>query len=232
MAYQRISRSRKRELDEPDEFITLTGRLVNYAARNKQKIIAISVIALSLIVLLAGLRFYMVQTEKNAFGELDKALARYASAREKKDPKQVYLEVKPDFEKIVDQYASKKAAKIAAVVLADISYAAGEIDPAIALYEKSLKEFKNNPFYLDLIVNSLAYAWETKKEYEKAIEYLEKIRSGENSELKEEALFNLGRLYAETGHPEKEVEYFKQIEKDYPDSIYLDMVKEKLALAK
>ena len=43
------------------------------------------------------------------------------------------------------------------------------------------------------------------------------------------ALFNLARLYNEEGNKEKGTEAYKKILSDHADSIYIEIVKEKLS---
>ena len=229
MADKRISRSRKRELDQPDEFITFSEKLLNYAVLHKKKIFSISGSLIVLILVVAGARYYSAKTEEKALLLLEKGVIKYEATRETKDPEKVYLEVKEDFKNILDKYPEKKAGKIARVILADICYAAGEFDMSIELYERSLKKFDESPFYNQLLFSSLAYAHEQKKEFEKAIEYMEMINSGPNPDIGEDALYHMARLYAKTGHADKEIEYYKKIQEEFPNSIYTNMVKEKLA---
>ena len=231
MANKRISRSRKRELEQPDEFVTFTGKLLEYISLHKQKIIVVSGVLLALCLGIAGTRYYSVYTEGKALSLLEKALSEYQSEKGTIDSKEVYLNVKADFALVVDEYSSTKAAKIAAVTLADISYEAGEFDTAIALYEKTLKKSKENLFYRNIISTSLAYAYEGKKEFQKAIKCLERTEPEINSELKGEVLFNLARLYHQTGQSGKEIECYQKIDKECENSIYSRLAKEKLASA-
>ena len=47
--------------------------------------------------------------------------------------------------------------------------------------------------------------------------------------LKDEALYHLGRLYNKLGQPEKSKAAYQKILSDYPDFIYIDIVKEQLS---
>jgi len=53
-------------------------------------------------------------------------------------------------------------------------------------------------------LNGIAYSCEGKKDYNSAAKYFEIIISGPDDEIKDEALFNLGRLYALIGNKDKE----------------------------
>ena len=47
--------------------------------------------------------------------------------------------------------------------------------------------------------------------------------------IKDEALFNLGELYAEMGDNVKSIDAFKKILSDHAGSIYIEIAKEKVA---
>jgi TolA-binding protein len=47
--------------------------------------------------------------------------------------------------------------------------------------------------------------------------------------MKDEALFNLGRLYAAMGENEKSTAAFKKIVSDYTDSIYIELARERVS---
>lgn len=228
MADKRVSRSRKRELDQPDEFVTLSGKAFNYFNLNKQKIINFSAILALLLILVAGVHYYNTSTEAKAFLLLEKGIKKYEALKEKNGPDEVYSEVKEDFEMVLSRYSGRKAGNIARVMLADICFDAGEYNRAIELYEQSLDKLDQNAFYTQMIYNGLGYAYEQKNEFEKAIMYLEKITSGSAGDFKEDALYNLARLYSKTGHPDKAIDCYKQIQADFPDSIYTNMIKENL----
>ena len=132
-----------------------------------------------------------------------------------------------DFEQILEKYSDKVGGKLARVTFANICYNGGEPDKAIALYEKALNDF-DEPFYKDLILSGLGYAYEQKGAIEKAAEYFEKIIAGNNPVLKSDAFYNLGRLYAALGNIEKSNTAYQKIISDQSDSIYIDLVKERV----
>ncbi len=133
-----------------------------------------------------------------------------------------------DFNQIIENNWGKDSAKLARVMYANICYNAGDFDTATELYNKALSEFENNPFVKNLILSGLAYSQEGKKDYNAAAQYLEMIMSGPDDANKDEALFNLGRLYAVMGNKDKSAEAFNKIISDYKDSIYIDLAKEKI----
>jgi tetratricopeptide (TPR) repeat protein len=225
--HKRISRSRKRELEAPDEFLTFSGKLLKLAAENKQKIVTGAAVILALILVGSGIRYYSFYTGKKAFSLLDEGIKKTESERKTGDPQKVYQSVSKDFNAILDAYSEKKAGKIARVIFADIAYDAGEYDLAVSLYTRALEDFKEDQLYKNLILTSLAYTYEQKKDYENAVKYIKMIDASADEQLQDEVLFTLGRLQSSINPDKKENEYFQKILKEYPNSIYADMVREK-----
>jgi tetratricopeptide (TPR) repeat protein len=226
---KKIKISRKQLLNEPDEFITLSSKLLKFIIDHKNQItIAVSVIFLFLLAF-SGRTYFLNKSENKASISLDRNITRYESAKIKEGAKKAYLEVEKDFQLLLKKYSSRHSGKLARVIFANISYHAGRSDEAIALYKKSLKDFDDKPFIKNMISNNLGYAYEKKGDYAGAIQYFELTALGPKSDLKNEAWYNLGRLYAREGDKEKSSKAYNKIVFDFTNSIYFDLVKEKLA---
>ena len=61
-----------------------------------------------------------------------------------------------------------------------------------------------------------------------SIRYFEKLSEGGEKSMKSEALFNLAWLHEATGAREKSKASYEQLLDQFPDSIYGDLVKEKI----
>jgi tetratricopeptide (TPR) repeat protein len=229
MTKQRVSRSRKRQLEEPDEFITFGTRLLETAANHKEKLsIALGVICI-IIVGFLGMRYYSGQNENKASDLLGQNVAKYEMIKNQTGPDNAYLSVKKDFQLILEKYSGKDAGKLARIIFANICYNGGDYDKAIRLYQTSLEEFNENIFIKNQILSSMGHTHEKKKDYINAAKYFEMIVSGPDIVMKDEALFHLGKLYAEMGKTDLSINAFKKILSDYTDSIYIEMVREKVS---
>ncbi len=100
MAKKRVTR--KALLKEPDEFMTFTGKLIQFV-RTYQQYILYGTGALVLIVLVvSGLRYYRGWQGDRAYASLEKAIAVYkATGAEEGD----LPAAKQNFETVVDKYA-------------------------------------------------------------------------------------------------------------------------------
>lgn len=229
MVKEKISRSRKRVLEEPDEFISFSSRMIQWAREHHVPLTFAAGFIIILAIAVFSLRYFSDKAENQASDMLAKAVAKYETIINDQPPDKAYLDSKITFEQILKQYSGKDAAKIAKVTYADIAYDGGDFEKAIELYNEALADFGKDPFLKNLIYNSLGYSHEGKKDYQAAAKYFEMIVSGSDTGMADEALFNLGRIFATMGKIEKSRDLFQKIISDYTDSIYIDLAKEMLA---
>ena len=194
MVKKSVSRSRKRDLEEPDKILVFLNRIVRFITNHKKQVIIATSTVFLLAVFIAGLKYFSIKNEKKAFAMLEQSYVQYKIAVDKQGPEKAYEITSGNFQQIIDKYSSNKGGKFARMVFADVCFNGGEYDKAIAFYKKSLKDFENEPFIRYLILNSLGYSYEEKKDYKTAAEYFETVASSADYGMKDEALFNLGQI--------------------------------------
>jgi tetratricopeptide (TPR) repeat protein len=219
--------TRKQLLKEPDEFITFSGKMIRWFTTYKQQAIIAGVVVFVLLAAGAGYQAYLHHAENKASALLAEALSRYQVDLKANDPVKAYQSVENSFSRILDDYSSRSIGKIAGIEFANICYRAGEFDKAIALYKKAEEEFSATPFYKNLIFSSLGYAYEGKKDYESAVKYFEMLTTSADTSLKDLSLYNLASVYEKMGNKEKSKATFARIAADFPNSIYVEIAKDK-----
>jgi tetratricopeptide (TPR) repeat protein len=222
-------KTRKELLKEPDEFMTLSGKLIGFAVTYKTQLTYGLGIILALAIVFSGIRFFSIRAENKGAALLEGSLIEYNSLRTDKTPAAVYDAVSGGFQDILQKYGGKNSGKIARLIYANICYDAGKYEQAINLYNTSLKDFEAHPMIHSQILSSLGYAYEQQKQYSAAVGYFEKISASPEQIQRGEALFHLGRLYNKLGQPGKSKEAYQKILSDHPDFIYIDIVKEQIA---
>jgi tetratricopeptide (TPR) repeat protein len=219
--------TRKQLLKEPDEFITFSGKLIQWLTTYKQQAIFAASGVFALLLATAGFQAYSNHAENKASALLTEGLAQYQTALKANDPVKAYQSVEKSFSRILDDYSSRNMGKIAGIEFANICYRAGEFDKAISLYKNALEEFSNTPFYKNLLLSSIGYAYEGKKDYESAAKFFEMLITSADASLKDISLYNLASVYEKMGNKEKSKATFARIAADFPNSIYIDIAKEK-----
>jgi len=227
MAKKRVTR--KQLLKEPDEFMTFTGKLIQFGRTYDRQLTYAACAFFIIIIGLTAFRYFSNRAENSASDMLRQAMQKYETLRNDTDAAQAYAETKPDFEHILDKYARKHAGKMAGLVYANLSFDAGETDTAIHLYENALGDTVEGGGYRNLILSSLGYAYEQKKDIHTAVTYFERITGNDNPVAKDVALFNLGRLYEKMGDAEKSQAAYNRLVSEYQESVYYELVNEKLA---
>lgn len=226
---KKLKKTRKELLKEPDEFITISSKLIGFAVdHQKQLTVAVGIIV-ALALIFSGYRFFSIRAESKASALLDQSIANYEKFKNDKQPMEAYDRVSADFQLILDKYGSKKSGKIARLTYANICYKAGKYEQAIALYNQSLIDFEKHPTIHNQVVGSLGYAYEQQQDYEKAVTYFEKLSSSPETIMRGEALYNLGWLYDKLGQAEKSKAAYNKILSDHQDFLYIDLVKERMS---
>ena len=228
MAKKRVSRSRKRDLDKPDEFISFWTKVFGWISEYKLIFSSALGVMVVVIIVIMGMIYGIKKSEDKAFALLQQGIINYQTKLKTNTPETAYLDVEKDFQLIMDKYSNRTGGKLAGFIYANICYAAKDYNKAIELYNKSLINFNDRLFIKNLILNGLGYAYKAKKNYKTAAKYFEIIASDPYYSIKDEALFNLGELYAAAGDHEKSTSAFKKIISDHSDSMYIELVKERV----
>ena len=220
--------TRKQLLKEPDQFITFSGKLIAFA-RSNFKTILISTGSLFVLLLAVAVVLHVSDRNENrASGLVEKAVAKYSAALQDTNAVAAYDQVKTDFSAIFKDYGSKTAVKIARIIYGDISYNAGDADTAISMYTQALDDFSQSPALKSIVLSGLGHAYVLKEAYPEAIRHFEMISEGAEKTTKSGALFNLAWLYDANGEKEKSAARYKQLLADFPDTMYADLVREKI----
>jgi tetratricopeptide (TPR) repeat protein len=229
MARKSVSRSRKRDLNDPDEFISFWTKLFDFITAHKVQVSCALGAFLILLIIGAATLYFLRQSENKAFSLLQDGIAKYQTILKTEGPDKAYKGAEKDFQQIIKNYSQRQGGILARLYYADMCYAAKDYDKAITLYNPLLAELNEEPFLKNLVLNGLGYCYEAKKDYKRAAGYFEMVATAQGYPMKDEALFNLGEMYAAIGNKEKSINAFKKILSDYPESIYTEIVKEKIA---
>jgi len=222
-------KTRKELLREPDEFMTISGKLIGFAVDHKNQLTYALGIIVVLALIISGIRFFSIRAENNASALLDESLTKYNTMKAEKQPDEIYGAVSADFQFILNKYNGKKSAKLARLTYANICYNAGKYQQAIELFKTALTDFAKYPMIHHQILSNLGYAYEQQEDYSTAVGYFEKISAAPEPIMRDAALYHLGLLYDKLGENEKSREAYNKILTDHQNFIYIDLVKERMS---
>lgn len=182
---------KKRPITAPDEFISFPNRILNYIQENPKRVIFVSTIFVFAILSSLLVKYWHQHRRENA-------LSLYAKAERLLDKDQKgAISV---FNHLLKQYPHLGIAKFSCLKLAYIYEQEGNFEKAISLYERYLKNTKDNdslrPFVLQAMVCDYERLGKTAlvKKYLKII-----IEKWKNHEISTWAYAQLGLTLEEEG---------------------------------
>ncbi len=219
--------TRKELLKEPDEFLSFSKKMIQFATAHQKPIIIGTAVFFLLLVAFAGFQYYRIRSENHAFALLQEATTAYASTAAQKGPQQAQRAASDAFGRLFDRYAGSPAARIGQVVYADICYRAGDPAKAAALYTEALNAFgEKDPALRSLIDSSLGYALEARGDLQKASERFRQVTEKPTAIFKDDALFQLARIYDRMGRHEEAAKLYEKIPEQYPASLFSEIARE------
>ncbi|HXG50915.1 MAG TPA: tetratricopeptide repeat protein [candidate division Zixibacteria bacterium] len=197
-ASKRVSR---KELREPDKFLIVTGKALEFVRRRKIPI----ALAVGLLVLaaLGGLAFNAYKDRQNALAapHFERALERYHAGN--------YKEALSALEKVKDFRWSRYAA-LAYLYEANTYVATGELDKALTAAQRFLAAAPADSLYRQIALITLADVESLKGMSREAVGHYaeaEKIPGP----LREQALIGKARNYARAGDPKAAIAAYRQL---------------------
>ena len=201
----------KKQLKEPDEFITITERTFVFIRQHTKKIAAAGVILLVLI--LAAVFFQMWEKRKEedaarAFGVALEISGR-GTAQAQESSAQDFKAVLEKFDEIILKFPRTSSGKISLVFKGNILLKLEEYDEAIKTFTIFLDKAGKERLYRYFAWEGLGHAFEGKKDYAKALEAYKKILDiGEGYQLAE-AHLSIAYCYEKLNKNKEALENFK-----------------------
>ena len=218
----------KKSLREPDEFITFSARLLQAVILHRNKIYAALGGIVVLVLIVSAVNYFSQKAESQSMLMLSKAIDRYAALQSESGDVEAYNGVKTDLVQIADTYGNKSGGKFANFFLANCSFAAGEYEVSATHYQRAMTDFKAVYPFETLAKSSLGYALAQMGNHEAAADVFEDLSAAESLGMEDEVLFALARQYGAMGKTNLEKETAQKLIETYPESIYTNVVKEKI----
>ncbi len=176
----------------------------------------------AVIVLLAlggwmGWKTYVRRNNANAFTLYDRAMA------------QEDREVVPGLKRLVQDYPDTKASRLAWMRIGHAYYREGKADLAADAYQNCIRNMPKDHELAPTLFLSLAYCYEIKGDYAKAIRYCEQVQGGAGT-VSGLSYALSGRLYEKMMEPDRAVDaYRKALSADVAEGPYRSMIEWRIA---
>ncbi len=212
--------TRKELLNEPDEFISLTGRVVRFALAHRTRLSYAGVALLAVAALGSLFGWLSLRGERDAAFLLEKVSVRHQATLSGGTPAKAYAAVKADLERLLAEHPRTRAARAARLRYAALAMSSEDLPTAITQYENALTEVGDQAYYRSRIRRGLGQAYARKGDLPAAVAQFEAVMAAPEAPGKDESLFILGALYAALNQKEKSRDAYRQLFTDHPDSIY------------
>ena len=161
---------RKKLLKEPDEFLTLSDRVIRWSRVNLQKVLwGATAVALVAALILGG-KAYFDWRENQASAQLAPVMAAYIAAVEGKADKAQLTKLAGELERVTAEYGSTPAGLQARLALGDLRLSLGKYAQAVETLSSLTREEGLTPELAPLAWHNLGQALEGVKNYPKAAE--------------------------------------------------------------
>ncbi len=205
----------KRKLKEPDEFISLTERMYIFVTHHGRPIALGAGIVLILLIVTFLFRTWDKKNTEDADRTFDSAMEAYqmVSSPYREGSPQEYKNAIERFNEVIAKFPKTQSGKLAILYKGNIHLRLGEFDEAIKAYESYLGKAGKEKLYRAFAMEGLAYSYEGKKEYEKAMQSFQKVVDlGQGFQLAS-AYLGLGRCSEKMGKTKEALENYKSFMK-------------------
>ncbi len=214
MAKKRVSR---KEIKQPDEFVSFWMKVYEYAQLHRRRVIAgISAVVAVLVLIWAGIA-YSEKRERDASRLFSKAqMALIASHEESSEKsKEQAEEILTD---LVQRYSRTHAAQGARALLGNIYYQRREFEKSIEMYEALAQSKPKNLTLRAMADEGVAYSYEQKGEWDKALTYYERLALSPLERFSQEGLWGVARCYEMQHKLDQALETYRKFLATYPHS--------------
>lgn len=226
MAQKKITR--KELLKSPDEFLTLSEKVFNFVKERSRQFITAGIVTAILLVLVAGVKYYLDLTSGRALAAYDQAVSGLTPEKGF-DPQRAKTAVR-ELEKVNSSYSRYASGRHALLDLGSLYYKLGQLDKAQNVYQKFLDSLRPEEKHLKpMLLDSLAYVFEAQGDYAQAEAKWNEVLGLSGRLMKEDAYLGLGRIFLAREMNEKAKQIYQRFLNDYPNSSSVALVKAKLA---
>lgn len=218
----------KEALKQPDEFLALNAKFMTWVIQHKILVIAIVVVILLIGGGFSGFKYYGYKQELKAAELTAQAKQVYLTELQAGNA-MPFKTADAIFSEIFSSYGKTQNAAYAHLIRANIAYQAKEHELALQSYQAALPDYAGDPLVAGNIQNSIGYCYMALEDNDRALEAFQKVVGNASAALQDDALYNMGVIYAKQDATAKSAEAFAQILAAYPNSIHAELLKNRPA---
>ncbi len=226
MARKRI---KKKDIKKPDEFITLSSKIIAWSRDNIRLLLGASGAVVFFILVVGGVFAFKAQRETKARALYSEAITLYPTATSAKAlSAQEYAAVAAKLEELKSLYGSTVVGTNAFVDLGSVYFQIGDYDKAISCYMDFLERADSRSALHAFVLESLGETYEAKGSYGKALEVYQQLASESAPIYQAQAQLYLGRVYEAMGDQEKAMKHYESYLDTNPQTLFSEQIRTKL----
>jgi len=217
----------RKEIKQPDEFITFSARAIEFAQAHTREIIIGVASVLALGLLIWAVSAYSNKKEAQASLLLAQAQALLQPISTQTQAGQpVPAEAKSDpeaaaralalLQDVAENYKRTEASRVARILLGQRYYEEGDYDAAIDTYEAFLKKANPKPELKAMAREGLAYAHEAREDFAQAAVCYEELSKSSLTNVQGWACLGMARCYERLGEEKKATDAYRTLLADHP----------------
>ena len=220
--------SRKELLSKPDEYISLSVKILDFISYHKKTFIISGIIFVFILSLISGFAFYGKHLEARAQRLLYQA-DQYIYHEKNEEILKNYL---ININRIIDEYSNTYAANYALLFLGNHFYRLKDYDKSIDCYNKFLNGKVKVKYLRAMVYNSIGYCYQEQGNYEKAIDNFYEIIKIKRNIFNETTYLHLGECYEKLNNKDKAIDSYQKLINQYPHTYYINIVEGKISKLK
>ena len=222
----------KKQLKQPDEFITFTDQAFHFVINHRKEFMIGGIVVLVLVFSVILFRFWEDKKEGEANQKLSVALETVEAAISP-SPQATPANTQGALEKLDELtkgFPRTYAGRIALLYKGSLLLKMEKFDEAIQAFQDFFSKMGKEKAYGLLALDGVGFAYEGKKDYEKAIENYKQIITTDEKFESGEAYLKIGRCYEKLGKNKEAVESYQSFLKASPKSLLANAVSRKVSL--
>jgi tetratricopeptide (TPR) repeat protein len=200
----------KKKLKQPDEFISFTEKAFLFINLHLKKILVGGVLISVLVISFFLFKMWENRKEEAAVQKFSLAVEVYqtVSSPYREGTPAEYKNTMEKFDEIIKTFPGTSSGKISLLYKGNLHLRIGEPDEAIKSYQAFLEKAGKERLYRLFALEGLGYAYEGKKDYERAVKTYEEIIQLGESYYWTGAHLNLARSYEKLGKKAEALENY------------------------
>jgi tetratricopeptide (TPR) repeat protein len=215
------------DLNKPDQFHSLFTKLMDFYALNKRRVLLVAGALMGVVAVVTCWSAYHYYYEKNAwdqYAKIEESTVKSPSPDQNNDLIKKYRTLS-------SEYPQSQASLLSQYRLGNLYFNINDLDAAVSSYNKYVDEASDRNEFKVLSYSGLAYCYEAKKDYQKAVQALQQAEKIEGGKSLETFIYrDMGRIYEKMGNAPEALKCYKKALTQSVDPTFTMFIKRKIAL--